>query len=116
MNNCGLSHIVRIEIDDSTISEVAAAGLDPAFGARPLKRAIQSPLETRWPRRFPKVASQREMQFARLTRAGDALRKGVSVCGVGAGRSMEPAPIVAVMKRRMGTGLHGNAWEDNRIC
>ena len=36
---------MRVEIDDSAISEVAAAGFDPVFGARPLKRAIQSQLE-----------------------------------------------------------------------
>ena len=36
---------MKIEIDDSAISEVAAAGFDPVFGARPLKRSIQSQLE-----------------------------------------------------------------------
>ena len=36
---------MRIEIDDSAIAEIAAAGFDPVFGARPLKRAIQSQLE-----------------------------------------------------------------------
>ena len=36
---------LKIEIDDSALSEVAAAGFDPVFGARPLKRAIQSQLE-----------------------------------------------------------------------
>ena len=36
---------MKIEIDDSALSEVAAAGFDPVFGARPLKRAIQSQLE-----------------------------------------------------------------------
>ena len=32
-------------MDDSALSEIAAAGFDPVFGARPLKRAIQSQLE-----------------------------------------------------------------------
>ncbi|MEI7611955.1 MAG: ATP-dependent chaperone ClpB [Betaproteobacteria bacterium] len=36
---------MKIVIDDSALSEVAAAGFDPVFGARPLKRAIQSQLE-----------------------------------------------------------------------
>jgi ATP-dependent Clp protease ATP-binding subunit ClpB len=45
MNNCGLSHIVNVEIDDSAISGVAAARFAPLFGAIPLKRTIQSPLE-----------------------------------------------------------------------
>ena len=36
---------MKIEIDDAAIAEIAAAGFDPVFGARPLKRAIQSQLE-----------------------------------------------------------------------
>jgi len=36
---------MKFEVDDSALSEVAAAGFDPVFGARPLKRAIQSQLE-----------------------------------------------------------------------
>ena len=36
---------MKVEIDDSAISEAAAAGFDLVFGARPLQRAIQSPLE-----------------------------------------------------------------------
>ena len=36
---------MTLEVADSALSEVAAAGFDPVFGARPLKRAIQSQLE-----------------------------------------------------------------------
>ncbi|MFT3963462.1 ATP-dependent chaperone ClpB [Propionivibrio sp.] len=36
---------MRLEVDDSALSEVAAAGFDPVFGARPLKRAIQAQIE-----------------------------------------------------------------------
>jgi len=36
---------MAVEIDDSALSEVATAGFDPVFGARPLKRAIQSQIE-----------------------------------------------------------------------
>jgi len=36
---------LRLQVDDSALSEIAAAGFDPVFGARPLKRAIQSQLE-----------------------------------------------------------------------
>ncbi|WP_291993148.1 ATP-dependent chaperone ClpB [Candidatus Accumulibacter sp. ACC003] len=36
---------LRLEVADSALSEIAAAGFDPVFGARPLKRAIQSQLE-----------------------------------------------------------------------
>jgi len=36
---------MRAEIDDSALSELAAAGFDPVYGARPLKRAIQSEIE-----------------------------------------------------------------------
>ncbi|MFZ2853916.1 MAG: ATP-dependent chaperone ClpB [Rhodocyclaceae bacterium] len=36
---------MTIEVADSALSEIAAAGFDPVFGARPLKRAIQAELE-----------------------------------------------------------------------
>ena len=36
---------MTLEVADSALSEVAAAGFDPVFGARPLKRAIQSQIE-----------------------------------------------------------------------
>jgi ATP-dependent Clp protease ATP-binding subunit ClpB len=36
---------MRIEVDDTAIAELAKAGFDPVFGARPLKRAIQERLE-----------------------------------------------------------------------
>ena len=36
---------MTLEVDDSALAEVAAAGFDPVFGARPLKRAIQSQME-----------------------------------------------------------------------
>ncbi|TCV90366.1 ATP-dependent chaperone ClpB [Sulfurirhabdus autotrophica] len=34
-----------LEVTDAALSELASAGFDPVFGARPLKRAIQSQLE-----------------------------------------------------------------------
>ena len=36
---------LKLDMDDSALNEIAAAGFDPVFGARPLKRAIQSQLE-----------------------------------------------------------------------
>jgi len=36
---------MKAEIDDSALSELATAGFDPVYGARPLKRAIQSQIE-----------------------------------------------------------------------
>ena len=36
---------MTLDADDSALAEVAAAGFDPIFGARPLKRAIQSQIE-----------------------------------------------------------------------
>ena len=42
---------ITVEVDDSALTELATTGFDPAFGARPLKRAIQrdlmNPLATR---------------------------------------------------------------------
>ena len=36
---------IKLEITDSALAEIATAGFDPTYGARPLKRAIQSQLE-----------------------------------------------------------------------
>jgi ATP-dependent Clp protease ATP-binding subunit ClpB len=36
---------MRLEVDDAVLSELASVGFDPVFGARPLKRAIQSAIE-----------------------------------------------------------------------
>jgi len=36
---------MRIEVDDAVLDELAQTGFDPVFGARPLKRAIQSLIE-----------------------------------------------------------------------
>ncbi|OIQ80102.1 chaperone protein ClpB [mine drainage metagenome] len=36
---------IRLEVSPQALAEIAKAGFDPVFGARPLKRAIQSQLE-----------------------------------------------------------------------
>ena len=36
---------MRIELSDAALSEIAEAGFDPIYGARPLKRAIQAKIE-----------------------------------------------------------------------
>ena len=36
---------IKLEITDAALAEIATAGFDPTYGARPLKRAIQSQLE-----------------------------------------------------------------------
>jgi ATP-dependent Clp protease ATP-binding subunit ClpB len=36
---------LKLEVTDAVLSELAQAGFDPVFGARPLKRAIQHNLE-----------------------------------------------------------------------
>ncbi|MBZ0106852.1 MAG: ATP-dependent chaperone ClpB [Sulfuricella denitrificans] len=36
---------MKLEVSEAALSELASAGFDPVFGARPLKRAIQSHLE-----------------------------------------------------------------------
>jgi ATP-dependent Clp protease ATP-binding subunit ClpB len=36
---------MRVEVSDAALAELAKAGFDPVFGARPLKRAIQSRIE-----------------------------------------------------------------------
>ncbi|MDR1349172.1 MAG: ATP-dependent chaperone ClpB [Zoogloeaceae bacterium] len=36
---------MRLQVEDSALAELAQAGFDPAFGARPLKRALQQQIE-----------------------------------------------------------------------
>ncbi len=36
---------MKLEVDDEVLAELASVGFDPVFGARPLKRAIQSAIE-----------------------------------------------------------------------
>jgi len=36
---------MNLEVDDAVLAELASVGFDPVFGARPLKRAIQSAIE-----------------------------------------------------------------------
>src|SRR3546814_6547896 len=36
---------MRLEVSDTALAELARAGFDPVFGARPLKRAIQQQIE-----------------------------------------------------------------------
>jgi ATP-dependent Clp protease ATP-binding subunit ClpB len=36
---------IRLEVTDAALAELAKAGFDPVFGARPLKRAIQGHIE-----------------------------------------------------------------------
>jgi ATP-dependent Clp protease ATP-binding subunit ClpB len=36
---------MKVEVDDKVLAEIASVGFDPVFGARPLKRAIQSTIE-----------------------------------------------------------------------
>jgi ATP-dependent Clp protease ATP-binding subunit ClpB len=36
---------MQLEVSEAALSEIANAGFDPIYGARPLKRAIQSELE-----------------------------------------------------------------------
>jgi ATP-dependent Clp protease ATP-binding subunit ClpB len=38
---------ISLEVTDAAVSELAKAGFDPVFGARPLKRAIQGEIENR---------------------------------------------------------------------
>jgi ATP-dependent Clp protease ATP-binding subunit ClpB len=36
---------MKLEVTDAALAEVATAGFDPVYGARPLKRAIQAQIE-----------------------------------------------------------------------
>jgi ATP-dependent Clp protease ATP-binding subunit ClpB len=36
---------IAVSVSDAALAEIASAGFDPVYGARPLKRAIQSEIE-----------------------------------------------------------------------
>ena len=36
---------MKLEVSDAALAELAKAGFDPVYGARPLKRAIQAAIE-----------------------------------------------------------------------
>jgi ATP-dependent Clp protease ATP-binding subunit ClpB len=36
---------MQLKVDDAVLAELASVGFDPVYGARPLKRAIQSAIE-----------------------------------------------------------------------
>ncbi|HEV8647663.1 MAG TPA: ATP-dependent chaperone ClpB [Burkholderiales bacterium] len=64
---------MKLEVDDTVLSELAHVGFDPVFGARPLKRAIQSTIEN------PLAKEILEGRFAprdvvRVTSAGGKIR------------------------------------------
>lgn len=66
---------MALDVDDSALSEIASAGFDPVFGARPLKRAIQAQIEN------PLAKAILEGQFAakdtiRVTCTGGVMRFG----------------------------------------
>jgi ATP-dependent Clp protease ATP-binding subunit ClpB len=62
---------MKLDVSDAALRELAAAGFDPVYGARPLKRAIQAQLEN------PLAKSILEGRFA----AGDAIHVDISKGG-----------------------------------
>ena len=48
---------MRLQVSDAVLAELAKAGFDPVYGARPLKRAIQQ-REFSWPKRTPQKRMQ----------------------------------------------------------
>ena len=58
---------MHLDVSDAALAQLASAGFDPVFGARPLKRAIQEYIENPLARRIL------EGQFA----AKDTIRVGV---------------------------------------
>ncbi len=73
---------LKLEVNDSALSEIAAAGFDAVYGARPLKRAIQSHFED------PMARAILEGRFV----AGDTLR----VHGVNGVISFDRLPAAGV--------------------
>ncbi len=64
---------MRLEVSDAALKEIAAAGFDPVYGARPLKRAIQAQIEN------PLAKAILEGQFAPRDTVRVDAKKGVIV-------------------------------------
>jgi ATP-dependent Clp protease ATP-binding subunit ClpB len=64
---------IRLEVTDAVLKELAAAGFDPVYGARPLKRAIQQKLEN------PLAKAILEGRFGPKDTVRAELRKGAIV-------------------------------------
>jgi ATP-dependent Clp protease ATP-binding subunit ClpB len=62
-----------LEVSDAALKEIAAAGFDPVYGARPLKRAIQAQIEN------PLAKAILEGRFAAKDRVRVDAKKGVIV-------------------------------------
>ena len=60
---------IRLSVSDAAVEKIAKAGFDPVYGARPLRRAIQSQLED------PLAEQMLEGKF----RAGDTVNIDVDV-------------------------------------
>ena len=65
---------VELKIEDAALEELATAGFDPEYGARPLRRAIQDRVEN---------------QLADLALSGKLKRRDVVVLGEGAKMRIE---------------------------
>jgi len=59
----------RVEVSDAAVAELAKAGFDPVYGARPLKRAIQSEIENPLARRSWRGALRPETRSGSTTGA-----------------------------------------------
>jgi ATP-dependent Clp protease ATP-binding subunit ClpB len=62
-----------LEVSDAALKEIAAAGFDPIYGARPLKRAIQAQIEN------PLAKAILEGRFAAKDRVRVDAKKGAIV-------------------------------------
>jgi ATP-dependent Clp protease ATP-binding subunit ClpB len=61
---------MKLEVSEPALAELAAAGFDPVFGARPLKRAIQERIEN------PLAKAILEGKFAAKDVIRTAVKKG----------------------------------------
>ena len=79
---------IRLDVADAALKAVAAAGFDPVYGARPLKRAIQQQIENPLAKGDPVRASTRRATrstvgttAARSCSRRSSSRRNVEQCG-----------------------------------
>ena len=68
---------IRLDVQEAALAAVAAAGFDPVYGARPLKRAIQQQIENPLAKRDPgRAATRPATRQRRRDRWRDHVRQG----------------------------------------
>jgi len=86
-------------VADSALAQLAKAGFDPIYGARPLKRAIQQSIENPLAKQILEGLSPRRTRARRIPRRRDAIREIRREIVAEGRNALNPAMFIADAKR-----------------